>query len=193
MARQRKERELKNPTVTIIGEGATERFYFTHLKNLRGYRYVCKPRNFTEQTFGEIEKQIDRVLADKGIAVCVFDADVTRTRQAEKRKYEILIRKYAKNPSVIFCDSMPSIEFWFLLHYNRTNRYFSSSEEVIKILRAHIPEFSKHQTFLSKENWVMELLKENRLGIAVSNARFIGMDGESYSNLYRLFELLEEG
>lgn len=32
MARRIKERELKNPTITIIGEGATERYYFTHLK-----------------------------------------------------------------------------------------------------------------------------------------------------------------
>lgn len=80
MARRIKGRELKNPTITIIGEGATERYYFTHLKRLRGYNYVCKPRNFTEQTVDEMQKQIDRVLADNGIAVCVFDADVTRTR-----------------------------------------------------------------------------------------------------------------
>lgn len=111
MARRIKERELKNPTITIIGEGATERYYFTHLKRLRGYNYVCKPRNFTEQTFDEMQKQIDRVLADGGIAVCVFDADVTRTRPAEKTKYEDMCRKYASNPSVVLCDSMPSIEF----------------------------------------------------------------------------------
>ena len=52
MARKIKERKIKNPTITIIGEGATERFYFTHLKRLNGYKYTCKPRNFTEQTAG---------------------------------------------------------------------------------------------------------------------------------------------
>ena len=88
MARRIKERKLKNPTITIIGEGATERYYFTHLKRLRGYNYVCKPRNFTEQTFDEMRKQIERVLADNGIAVCVFDADVTRTLPAEKAKFD---------------------------------------------------------------------------------------------------------
>lgn len=78
-----------------------------------------------------MQKQIDRVLADNGIAVCVFDADVTRTRPAEKIKYDDMRRKYAKNPSVILCDSMPSIEFWFLLHYLNTNRYFATSDDVI--------------------------------------------------------------
>ncbi len=176
--------------ITIIGEGATERYYFTHLKRLRGYNYVCKPRNFTEQTFDEMQKQIDRVLADNGIAVCVFDADVTRTRPAEKIKYDDMRRKYAKNPSVILCDSMPSIEFWFLLHYLNTNRYFATSDDVITVLRRFIPDFSKHQSFLSKETWVSDLLSDNRLNTALDNANAIGIEGEFYSKLPKLFEFI---
>lgn len=191
MARRIKERKLKNPTITIIGEGATERYYFTHLKRLRGYNYVCKPRNFTEQTFDEMQKQIERVLADNGIAVCVFDADVTRTRSAEKAKFEDMRRKYADNPAVILCDSMPSIEFWFLLHYLNTNRYFATSDDVIDVLHRYMPNFSKHQSFLSKEAWVLELLADNRLATAISNANTIGIEGESYSRLPKLFEIVD--
>lgn len=192
MARRITERKLKNPTITIIGEGATERYYFTHLKRLRGYNYTCKPRNFTEQTFDEIQKQIDRVLADDGIAVCVFDADVTRTRQAEKMKYDEMCRRYANNPSVILCDSMPSIEFWFLLHYLNTNRYFATSDDVIAVLRHYIPNFSKHQSFLSKDAWVSDLLTDNRLDMALANAKAICTEGESYSRLPKLFEMIEQ-
>ena len=191
MARRIKERKLKNPTITIIGEGATERYYFTHLKRLRGYNYVCKPRNFTEQTFDEMQKQIERVLADNGIAVCVFDADVTRTRPAEKAKFEDMRRKYADNPVVILCDSMPSIEFWFLLHYLNTNRYFATSDDVINVLHRYMPNFSKHQSFLSKEAWVSELLADNRLDKAIANANIVGMEGESYSRLPKLFEIVD--
>lgn len=191
MARRIKERKLKNPTITIIGEGATERYYFTHLKRLRGYNYVCKPRNFTEQTFDEMQKQIERVLADNGIAVCVFDADVTRTRPAEKAKFEDMKRKYADNPAVILCDSMPSIEFWFLLHYLNTNRYFATSDDVIDVLHRYMPNFSKHQSFLSKESWVSELLADNRLDTAIVNANTIGTEGESYSRLPDLFEIVD--
>lgn len=191
MARRIRERKLKDPTITIIGEGATERYYFTHLKRLRGYNYVCKPRNFTEQTFDEMRKQIERVLADNGIAVCVFDADVTRTRPAEKAKFEDLKRKYADNPAVILCDSMPSIEFWFLLHYLNTNRYFATSDDVINALHRYMPNFSKHQSFLSKEAWVSELLADNRLDTAIVNANTIGTEGESYSRLPDLFEIVD--
>lgn len=119
-----------------------------------------------------------------------FDADVTRTRPAEKLKFEEMQRRYSNNPAVILCDSMPSIEFWFLLHYLHTNRYFATSEDVINVLRRHIPNFSKHQSFLSKEQWVSELTGDNRLDIAINNAQAIGTNSESYTNLYKLFNLL---
>lgn len=184
---------LKAPTITIIGEGATERFYFTHLKRLNGYNYICKPRNFTEQSLEEIQRQIERVLADDGIAVCVFDADVSRIHLTEKQKLDNLRRKYDDNPAVILCDSMPSIEFWFLLHYLNTNRYFATSNDVITVLQKYLPAFRKQLSFLSKESWVIELTKDQKLKTAIANSITIGDKGESYSHLHKLFKLLENG
>ncbi|MDE6341434.1 MAG: RloB family protein [Muribaculaceae bacterium] len=190
MARRIKERKLKNPAITIIGEGATERFYFTHLKRLNGYNYICKPRNFAEQNIDDIQRQVERVLADDGIAVCVFDVDVTRIHQADKAKFDAMCQRYANNPSVIICESMPSIEFWFLLHYLNTNRYFATSDDVMAALRRYLPTFSKQQSYLSKENWVATLLTDNKLTTAIHNAITLGEGGESYSNLHKLFTLL---
>ena len=190
MARKIKERKLKNPAITIIGEGATERFYFTHLKRLNGYNYVCKPRNFAEQNIDDIQRQVERVLADEGVAVCVFDVDVTRIHKADKAKFDAMRRRYADNRSVIICDSMPSIEFWFLLHYLNTNRYFASSDDVVTTLHRYLPAFSKQQSYLSKENWVATLLSDNKLTAAINNAIALGENGESYSNLHKLFALL---
>ncbi len=190
MARRIKERKLRSTTITIIGEGATERFYFTHLKRLNGYNYMCKPRNFTEQSLEDIQRRIERVLADDGIAVCVFDADVTRIHPSEKVKLDNIRRKYNDNPMVILCDSMPSIEFWFLLHYLNTNRYFATSDDVISVLRKHLPAFCKQLSFLSRETWVKELVKDGKLNTAISNAISIGDEGESYSHLHKLFDLL---
>ena len=188
MARKIKDRNIKSPSITIIGEGLTERMYFTHLKRLRGYRYTCKPRNFAEQTLEEIQKQVERVLADNGIAVCVFDADVARDKPAEKAKLDAMRRKYANQDSVIICDSMPSIEFWFLIHFLNTNKYYASSHDVIKVLRKYIKDFDKHESFLSKDKWVQELLANEGLETAIKRAKDFGTTGESYSNLYKAFE-----
>ena len=190
MARKIKERKLKNPAITIIGEGATERFYFAHLKRLNGYNYVCKPRNFTEQNIDDIQRQVERVLTDDGIAVCVFDVDITRIHPADKAKFDAMRQRYAHNASVIICESMPSIEFWFLIHYLNTNRYFATSDDVINALRRYLPNFSKQQAYLSKENWVATLIADNKLTNAINNAITLGEEGESYSNLHKLFALL---
>ena len=138
-----------------------------------------------------MQRQVERVLADDGIAVCVFDADVTRIHPAEKLKLDNMRRKYEGNPSVLLCDSMPSIEFWFLLHFLNTNRYFATSDDVISVLKKYIPLFSKQQSFLSNETWVNALLKDEKLKTAISNAVSIGEEGESYSHLHRLFSLMD--
>ena len=192
MARKTQQRSLRQPEITIIGEGATERFYFTNLRRLKDYRYTCKPRNFTEQSLDEIQKQVDRVLADRGIAVCVFDTDITRNNPTERAKFEALCQKYKDRKDVIICDSMPSIEFWFLLHYLNTNRYFATANDVIDVLHKYIPDFSKQEKFLSKEKWVADLLAGHRLETAIQRAQAFGTEGESYSNLPKAFEVIED-
>lgn len=192
MARKTKERAIQSPGITIIGEGLTERYYFTHLKRLMDYRYTCKPRNFTEQSIEDIQKQVERVLADRGVAVCVFDADVARAKPAEKAKLDAMRKKYANRKNVVICDSMPSIEFWFLIHFLNTNKYFASSRDVVQVLRRHISNFDKHDSFLSKEKWVAELLVDNRLETALQRAESFGTNGESYSIIYKAFKRFEQ-
>lgn len=108
MARVRKEREIKRSRITVIGEGLTERWYFEHLRTIKGYRYDCKPRFFAHQSYEELEKLIDWVLQNGGIAVCVCDADVTRTNEERSKKLQDMKMRYAKNDRVFICDSMPS-------------------------------------------------------------------------------------
>jgi hypothetical protein len=89
-----------------------------------------------------------------------------------------------------FCPSLPSIEFWFLLHYLDTNRYFKDAKDAELALRKYIQEYEKTATFLEKEKWVRDLCANNRLGIAMQRARKQVEDGGSYSNIYKVFEFL---
>ena len=192
MARKTQQRSLKQPEITIIGEGATERFYFTNLRRLKGYRYTCKPRNFTEQSLDEIQKQVDRVLADRGIAVCVFDTDITRNNPTERAKFEALCQKYKDRKDVIICDSMPSIEFWFLIHYMNTRRYFKDSDAVSKVLMKFIQGYTKTGPFLEKQNWVAEMSTDERQNDACKRAALLGPQNESYSEIYKAIALFAE-
>lgn len=194
MARKRKERKLRRSRITVIGEGLTERWYFDHLRTVMGYRYDCKPRFFCKQSFDEMRKLIDWVLQNDGIAVCVCDADITRGNAIERQKFKDMKAHYSSNDKVFICDSMPSIEFWFLLHYIETSRYFRDSAEVVTALRLHLPLFQKHGTFLEKPQWVTELCADNKLRTALFRAKTLSQTSqvESYSNIYKAIELFSD-
>lgn len=194
MARIRKERELKRSRITVIGKGLTERWYFEHLRSMMGYRYDCKPRFFSRQSYEEMGKLIDWVLRDDGIAVCVCDADITRTNQTERQRFKEMKEKYALEERVLICDSMPSIEFWFLLHYLDTSRHFQNSDDVVNALHRWLPEFQKSGSFLEKPQWVVDLCKDNKLQVAYDRAKTIDhkANRESYSNVFKAIELFNE-
>ena len=193
MARGRKERELRQSRITVIGEGLTERWYFDHLRTVMGYRYDCKPRFLTHQSYEEMRKLIEWVLQNGGIAVCVCDADITRNNIAESQRLKEMKECYAKNDRVFICDSMPSIEFWFLLHYLETSRHFNSSAEVAAVLRRSLPAFQKSGAFLDKVQWVAELCADNKLMLACERARAISekSQSESYSNVFKAIDLFK--
>lgn len=192
MARVGKERELKRSRITVIGEGLTERWYFEHLRTLKGYRYDCKPRFFAHQSYEEMSKLIDWVIQNGGIAVCICDADITRVNEERSKKLQEMKAHYTNNDRVFICDSMPSIEFWFLIHYVNTRKYFKNSDAVIKILRKFIPGYEKAGSFLENISWVAELCSDARLKDACKRAALLGSGNESYSEIYRAIHLFSE-
>ena len=192
MARIRKERELKRSRITVIGEGLTERWYFEHLRTLKGYHYDCKPRFFTHQSYEEMGKLIDWVLRSGGIAVCVCDADITRANEERKKAFQAMKAKYAENKDVLICDSMPSIEFWFLIHYVNTSKYFKDSDAVIQTLRRHISDYDKSGAFLGKQQWVSEMSTDKRQTEACNRATLLGPDSESYSEIHLAIKLFTD-
>lgn len=139
-------RKARKNTVTrqvihIVGEGLTELFYFSHLKKILGYRYSISPRLFENNSIEKIEKKIKELLDEDVFVICVFDADVSRRSDAENKKMVSFKKKYENNANVILCDSLQSIEYWFLLHFEdnmSTFPRFSSNRKSIKAISANI-------------------------------------------------------
>lgn len=113
---------LRNPNsaIKIVGEGITEHFYFTNLKSIFGYRCTIRPRFFGKTCVSQIAKQINEVIESGITILCITDADVTKRIPAEQIRLDALKAEYKNNKNVIFCDSMPCIEYWFLLHFKDT-------------------------------------------------------------------------
>ena len=190
MARKESTTQVREAIPTIIGAGITEKWYFTHLQTKYRVRMKIRPRFFGKETVFTLEKKLTEVLKDGGRAIIVFDADVSTWNKAEKERLEAMRSKYAKNSRVLLCDSMPSIEYWFLLHYANTNRHFGTSKAVITELVKHIKEFDKTETFLKNQKWVDDMSDDGRIEAAAQRAIAFGTDCESYTNVWKAIQEL---
>ena len=190
MARKESTKQRNEAIPTIIGAGITEKWYFTHLQAKYHVRMKIRPRFFGKETVFTLEKKLTEVLKDGGRAIIVFDADVSTWNKAEKERLETMRSKYAKNNRVLLCDSMPSIEYWFLLHYVNTNRHFGTSKAVITELVKHIKEFDKTETFLKNQKWVDDMSADGRLESAAQRAVALGTSGGSYTNVWKAMQEL---
>lgn len=190
MGRKVEVRAKHKPMPTIIGAGITEQWYFTHLKFLYDYQIKVRPRFFGNETADGMTKKIAEVLNDGGMAICVFDADVSTWNEEEKKKLDRLRVKYAKNKNVILCDSLPAIEYWFLLHYENTNRFLGTSKAAMQALRKYMPDYDKTDSFLSNRRWVAEMSGDGKQDMACFRAEQFGNEGQSYSMIYKVFDAI---
>lgn len=188
MARKEAVKPTLQARTTIIGAGITEKYYFSHLHDLFNLKIKIRPRFFGNENIYTLEKRIGKVLDEGGKAVVVFDADVSTWNEAEKERLAELRKKYTRNKRVTLCDSLPSIEYWFLLHYANINRYFGTSNAVKKELTKHIKDFDKTESFLKNQKWVADMCDKGQWHIAFQRAKSFGTEGESYTNMWKAIE-----
>ncbi|MCH5345767.1 MAG: RloB domain-containing protein [Muribaculaceae bacterium] len=184
MARKTKSLPQRSPIPTIVGAGITEQFYFSHLKSILGCQVKIRPRFFGQEDIFQLSKKIEAVLNEGGIAIAVFDADVAYTNREERDKLAALRKRYENNTRVILCDSMPSIEYWFLLHFANVHRLFTTSESVTKELSKHLPLYEKTTRYLSNPAWVAQLSSDGKIKTALQNASK-HETGQSYTKIPR--------
>lgn len=172
MARRKRNIRLRT-SFAVLGDGKTEQAYLKHLKTIQGYRYSVYPSLFTNITHNIAEKKIDELLSG-GCDLIVYITDYdTVVNQDKQKTFSDLIKKYEKNDEVLICESMPSIEFWFLLHYQLTTKEFKNADEVTEMLKKYIPDFSKSKDFLENRKWVENMSGNGQQEKAIANARTV--------------------
>ena len=189
--RKQKIREPKSG-IYIVGEGITEQYYFSHIKKLFGFHCTIKPRFFGNTSIAEMRKKIEELLRGDIFVICVFDSDVSTHNESERKKLEQLQNKYRKNKNLLFCNSFPSIEYWFLLHYENTNRHFRNAKVAERALKQFIKDYEKTTQFLEKGKWVHDLCEENKLRQAIERSRSFEQEAGSYTNMHTAFAILQK-
>ncbi|MCY1633918.1 RloB domain-containing protein [Marinifilum sp. D737] len=170
MARQNIRKRKLRKGIAVLGDGRTEQYYLQHLKQIKGYKYAIKPSLFDCINLKQAEDIIDDLIDNEyGLIIFFTDYD-TIINQGRQADFDALRKKYKGSTQVIICESMPSIEYWFLLHFVKTTREFINADQVHRELLKHLGSYSKKIKELGKPEWVKELCDNNRMENAILNA-----------------------
>lgn len=178
MGRKRKYKRLLT-SFTVLGDGRTEQYYLKHLKDIRDYKYSIYPSLFDDINIETAEDKIDELLSGGCDRIVYFVDFDTIVNQGKQKKINELVQKYEDSPEVVICETMPCIEFWFLLHYRITTQEFRNAEEVVRLLKKNISSYTKSKKFLENSGWVNDLCSNDKLKKAKTNAAKILIQKES--------------
>ena len=198
----------------ISGGTNTERFYFTHINDKTDYKFNIRPRYFgDESNYTEaFPKRILEVLGanDNAKIFCVFDWDTVYGNEANLKKHETFETQFKEeiaNGTVTLCPSMPSIEYWFLLHFEDGTKllkdYGKVAGELGKYIKDCFPnpkvplkKLLKKEEYLKDFTWVENLCADGKLELAIARAEknIVAalesgtLEQQSYSFVYKVFK-----
>jgi hypothetical protein len=172
MSRQSGRRQIKKSYV-VLGDGQTEYYYLKHLKKIKEYRFILRPSLFDSITIETVEELIDEYLSGDCDQIIYFTDYDTIVNQNKLTEFKKLKQKYKNIKEVFICETMPCIEFWFLLHFGLTTWEYRNAKEVTKDLIKCFNNYSKEIKFLEKQKWVSDLCSKGKLERAIKNANLI--------------------
>jgi len=161
----------------------------SHLKTLYQLNIEIKPRFFGNKSMQQMVKLIEAAVSRKIPVICLYDEDVSQWDEVEKQRMADMRKKYSKE-DVLFVNSMPSIEYWFLLHFEETNKFFGTSKAVIQDLTKYISDYKKEKQYLEKDKWTTHLCDDGKMELAYYRAKKFGIKGESYTRFPLVLEKL---
>lgn len=198
----------------ISGGKNTERYYFMHISNKTDYKFNIRPKYFgDESSYTEVfPKRIKEILSVNNDAkiFCVFDWDTVYENKTNLKKQKVFEQQFQEeisNGIVVLCPSMPSIEYWFLLHFVDDTKLLKNYREISNVLAPYLkPCFANSKTPLGKllksekclkdTTWVEQLCADGKLNEAIGRAEknidvaiVSGeLDKQSYSYVYKVFK-----
>ncbi len=191
-----------NPSFALVVDGETEVWYLQMLKrNERDIRVSIKPEIPNKKS---VEEQYNLVcdLSNKEFTkvfwIIDLDTVIKEDNEAPKSKKSPLktFEEYRTDlitnyPNVVVIVNNPCIEFWFLLHFEKTSKYFDTCSSAETQLKKHLKNYEKTQKFFTKQNDDIYLKLKPNLKTGIANSIALGnFDNENPKQAMCEMELL---
>lgn len=186
-------------SIAIIGEGLTEYRYVDDLRTTERFRFSLVPGIPKHPDMDDILRLAqERVMAGYDYVLCLIDMDVIESNYEKMEHYQALKKD---NPKIIFVESSPCTEYWFLMHYmpDPSSKEYVNYDAVAQELKKHIPNYEKTEAFFNKTHIYRELKEKGDMVRAIELSReyeeLRAKEPEvykSYSQMYKLFDVISE-
>ena len=186
-------------SIAIIGEGETEWWYFDTLRIACRYKFKVAPDFPQHSDIPHMAKLAEEyVKRDTDYVVCLVDMDRLLRVPAEMAAYQQLKKKSPRN--VIWIETNPCTEFWFLLHFlpQISTKHYETYEDVLPDLQRYMPGYEKTARYFKKNNLYKYLTEHGDLQRAIDYAEELSRlseaspeDKMAYSQMHLVFELIK--
>ena len=185
-------------SIAIIGEGETEWWYFETLRIACHYKFKVAP-DFPQHSdiFHMAKMAEDYVKRETDFVVCLVDMDRLLKSPAEMVTYQQLKKNSSHN--VIWIETSPCTEFWFLLHFlpQLSTKHYESYEDVLPDLQRYMPAYEKTARYFKKNNLFKYLTEHGDIQRAIGYAEALTQLSEAspedkiaYSQMHLVFKLI---
>jgi len=185
-------------SIAIIGEGETEWWYFETLRIACRYKFKVAPDFPQHSDIPHMAKLAeDYVKRETDYVVCLVDMDRLLRLPKEMATYQQLKKRSRRN--VIWIETNPCTEFWFLLHFlpQLSTKHYETYEDVLPDLQRYMPGYEKTARYFRKNNLYKYLTEHGDLQRALTYAEELSRLSEAtpedkiaYSQMHRVFNLI---
>ena len=196
------------PTFAVVVDGDCEVWYLQMLKrNERSIVVNIEPKIPQRKRLSDQFDTVINLSKDYTKVFWIIDFDVmaSETKKAKTGSKTALqsFLEYKntiadKHNNIVIIVNNPCLEFWLLLHFEATSKYFDACEGTEKQLKTHLEDYEKTQKYYTKQDNDIYLRLKPNLANALKNAKHLKLfDTEildkGISEMHLFFEANEFG
>ena len=175
----------------VVVDGETEYWYLEMLKrNEPNIPFKIRPQILQKKNIDQQYKLVTELSEEEYDKVFwIVDLDVLLKEEREKKGNTSSLQQFlnywqqlSKQNKVVVIVNNPCLEYWFLLHFQKTNKVFTACTDAEKQVSQHLKGYEKTEKFFKKSNNDIYKQLKPYLQTAVSNATALGtFDAKDYS------------
>lgn len=189
--RQRNNRTVV-PSYAFITDGQTEVWYLRQMKESEQLTIDIRPEMPEGKTLKDMFEEVCDKTAHYDRVFWIVDADVV-IKEGKQHELADYFKKLMDYDNVVTIVNTPCLEFWYLLHYKDTCRYYENFDKLFDELKKCMPDYEKTRKYYYSGNGLYCKLKE-LLETAKANSKKHSLDLDNIetgvSEMWKIFDSL---